>query len=1209
MASTALKLIGLLSTIAILTSAGIGIFDLGGLNLTHSQRLQILSNSDLNNFLLTNLSDRIELLQRSDKAPYLLWKYLPSKSQLYFGKKLVATSAWQVYRGNTLLKYKNEVIAEWGFHPETVEEQCSELGCSNFTKKGRVWVLMNTTYYLNNSKSSPIGLFSRKIEIYPGRNKESVVWLPVNNYSYRIQWWVSGVDVGLVSKRQLWGELRFDNNLSIDYSDVLYSGLNYTLNLRDFIGKDRFEMTFQAARGRQYIDPFLGTTASQKTQGARARVTVGNSIRSDLAWNGTNFLIDRFEDYPESSSQTLEFNRTWDNVGRNITIGTIGDENGNPTKAAKHIVVGGGSYVHFKTQHNMDVPVTATVKTIWNQSTDQGGTTLGLEIADSSGAVTGRVQTTIGIPKIQCGNSSNAEAVQTRSVSVDGLQNWFWLRVDVFPDRVVCFTSPDGSNWTLETSIGTIASGKLHGRLLFHDYSNVSFDDFSMRRLSDNSSYRSGLIAASSFEPGNASVAVDETGVLKLNVSGGVSRVAGYSGNGFNFTGVGGQIIGTVDGTFQWNANETGLTACAWARPIGGPAVGAVFSMADKSNNREYIRVDTNSTGHWRIVQAVAGGGLSVLLETANLSSMNTWQHMCLTHNTTNTSIYRNGVLIGSNLTNAKVCGDGDFTKCVKTVTLGADARTFSTNFNGTLDEFVIWSRGLTPSEILSFYNDGGRASERINLSGQSNVSASYLYSDPGGSAQKNVTIDWFKNDVLNQSYFIDLTSSVNISASLPLPGNITQNDTWYARIFSCDTGGECDFAWSQAFFVTEVAQQIAITANLTVNTTTATMQHGGEPITSWFNFTLLNNGSATTSYNITIEKTTFGFIDAYACGVNQSTASLSAGASVNFYANFTNANPDVENCRVNISNGGNILQQIEFRLDTRTDFIQLSINQSQGIINITENATYLATIANNGIENHTVNFTFLNGSIETVFANMSQLMNITNGTNLTIFLRVNASINGIYVQTANATASKHGYVSRQTTVTTYVLNEGRGLNFTVNITTASVDGNSLARYRFLLINNGTRAANYTFRANNSQLADVAVLNLSGITLAPLEQQTFNLNVTHASGGNFNVTVNVTVNETLIVKDIVTKTTVVVDTCTPPAINNPWSVKIGDNCTLSTATNLGTGIFSLYGDNGVFRIASGGNLIVANYSFLVDDFDRDSQFVIEIGGRFEVRKP
>jgi PKD repeat protein len=132
--------------------------------------------------------------------------------------------------------------------------------------------------------------------------------------------------------------------------------------------------------------------------------------------------------------------------------------------------------------------------------------------------------------------------------------------------------------------------------------------------------------------------------------------------------------------------NSNTVTLMCWVKPIGTQAdfAGLMFTRSASSTSGLSIKDDNELRYHWNDQQYWYGCGLYV--------KPNEWNHCALVVTQNSATIYLNGVPATNNVPHAVSAFDGDFY-------LGSDP-TGGRNFNGEMDEAVVYNRALTQNEI-----------------------------------------------------------------------------------------------------------------------------------------------------------------------------------------------------------------------------------------------------------------------------------------------------------------------------------------------------------------------------------------------------------------------------------------------------------------------------------------------------------------------------
>ncbi|MDO8517619.1 MAG: LamG-like jellyroll fold domain-containing protein, partial [Nanoarchaeota archaeon] len=176
-------------------------------------------------------------------------------------------------------------------------------------------------------------------------------------------------------------------------------------------------------------------------------------------------------------------------------------------------------------------------------------------------------------------------------------------------------------------------------------------------------------------------------------LGGAVQTSAGKFGKGFQFDGVndkintGSDIIGT-------GADSV----CAWIYPVGWIGAGDYERIV---NNGKFIFGITSSLTGSVNLTVFSGDSSTTAKSNSAVIILNTWQHVCGTRNSSGSAnVYFNGALSGTANQNSGTPING-----TTNVAIGANYADNTRNFNGSIDEVMIFNRSLSASEIASLYN------------------------------------------------------------------------------------------------------------------------------------------------------------------------------------------------------------------------------------------------------------------------------------------------------------------------------------------------------------------------------------------------------------------------------------------------------------------------------------------------------------------------
>ena len=202
---------------------------------------QILSdnpNDDL--FLLSfNNTDKIELLGRSQTHDFIRWKYENGASKMYLGSDLSATSIWKLFEGNKQITYNVK-------YPQKID--FNEI-------YGRATIIQKIDYFNDSNHVNLVGTLTRKIEIIPRTNKETIIFEPINQFKkYQLIWEINNLNEAVAYDFLKNNEFNknINNEYIIDWSDYrdITEAREYT--------NSKIKIRYQSKAGEQVIDPIIG---------------------------------------------------------------------------------------------------------------------------------------------------------------------------------------------------------------------------------------------------------------------------------------------------------------------------------------------------------------------------------------------------------------------------------------------------------------------------------------------------------------------------------------------------------------------------------------------------------------------------------------------------------------------------------------------------------------------------------------------------------------------------------------------------------------------------------------------------------------------------------------------------------------------------------------------------------------------------------------
>jgi hypothetical protein len=147
------------------------------------------------------------------------------------------------------------------------------------------------------------------------------------------------------------------------------------------------------------------------------------------------------------------------------------------------------------------------------------------------------------------------------------------------------------------------------------------------------------------------------------------------------------------------------LSLEAWVYPRSTNYDRIISSYSNNTSTSGEVILDTyNATNNGRGLRFVVEGSGNVLstVSTANVLTLNTWNHVAGTFDNGTLKIYVNGVLVGT-----ATAGFTSIPTCTNVICLGEDPTILTAEyFNGKMDDVRIWTTARTEAQILANMNN-----------------------------------------------------------------------------------------------------------------------------------------------------------------------------------------------------------------------------------------------------------------------------------------------------------------------------------------------------------------------------------------------------------------------------------------------------------------------------------------------------------------------
>jgi hypothetical protein len=268
-------------------------------------------------------------------------------------------------------------------------------------------------------------------------------------------------------------------------------------------------------------------------------------------------------------------------------------------------------------------------------------------------------------------------------------------------------------------------------------------------------------------------------GTLKFGAT--INSNSGYFENGVSFNGS--QFIEVRSSTdFDTVGTSDKMTLCSWfkAGSHGADYTGIVgrYDTESGNNDRQFLLAKNNSDNAYGFFLSSFGITFNAKVMTNNALNTNQWYHLCGTYNGSLVLLYLNGQQQSQTATLTTGIKDS----INAPLFIGKFGRNTS-EFNGSIDEVVLFNRALTIEEIRSLYNSATYAYEHnfTSLATQNHTFTGYGINSSGSLLSVTRTIstgvsvggDTFPQIILNSP------ANGETFLSYIIPFNITVSDDY----------------------------------------------------------------------------------------------------------------------------------------------------------------------------------------------------------------------------------------------------------------------------------------------------------------------------------------------------------------------------------------------------------------------------------------------
>ncbi|WP_083996772.1 endo-beta-N-acetylglucosaminidase H [Chryseobacterium sp. BLS98] len=190
----------------------------------------------------------------------------------------------------------------------------------------------------------------------------------------------------------------------------------------------------------------------------------------------------------------------------------------------------------------------------------------------------------------------------------------------------------------------------------------------------------------------------------------------------------------------QFNLSGNAITFEGWVKvnafKTAFPYISSVIGIEVGDSNSAMLRFGDGNLANNKLQFILSFGSAQVKLNSVSALTTNTWNHVAATYDGSTMKIYINGVL------DASVAASGNFT--ANGILYLARNYDNSRTLNGFLDEFRVWKRALTSSEILA---------NNCNVPANSpNLEANWKMNEGSGNGALDATVNTHFATLVNMS-------------------------------------------------------------------------------------------------------------------------------------------------------------------------------------------------------------------------------------------------------------------------------------------------------------------------------------------------------------------------------------------------------------------------------------------------------------------------
>lgn len=208
------------------------------------------------------------------------------------------------------------------------------------------------------------------------------------------------------------------------------------------------------------------------------------------------------------------------------------------------------------------------------------------------------------------------------------------------------------------------------------------------------------IIASYNMNQTSGTTATDGSGNGNhATLSGGTSWVAGKAGNGLALNGT--NAYASLPAGIVSSLND--FTISTWVKVTANSDWARIFDFGTGTNNYMFLAPQSGGTGGLRFAITTSGNGSEQLMTASAPLATGTWKHVAVTLSGTTARLYVDGVQVATNAS-----------MTLKPSSLGSTNLNYigksqyaDPYLNGAIDDFRIYSRALSATEISALFSGG----------------------------------------------------------------------------------------------------------------------------------------------------------------------------------------------------------------------------------------------------------------------------------------------------------------------------------------------------------------------------------------------------------------------------------------------------------------------------------------------------------------------